>query len=44
MDINSLNYYIENSGTLFVISYNKNKSIELGENIFKVILLSFTFI
>ncbi len=44
MDINSLSYYIENSGKLFVISYDNKRRTELGKNIFGTILSSFVFI
>ncbi|OGY45772.1 MAG: hypothetical protein A3A24_02005 [Candidatus Buchananbacteria bacterium RIFCSPLOWO2_01_FULL_46_12] len=44
MDINSLSYYIENSGKLFVISYDNKRRTELGENIFGTILSSFVFV
>ncbi len=43
-DVNTLNYFIENSGKLFRITYNLNRITELKKNIFEAVLSSFTFI
>ena|SRR3989344_2607567 len=42
-EVNTLNYFIENSGKLFKIVYNLDRSAEMSENVFKAILSSFTF-
>ncbi|OGF26509.1 hypothetical protein A2242_03795 [Candidatus Falkowbacteria bacterium RIFOXYA2_FULL_47_9] len=41
---NTLNYFIENSGKLLDITYNKEKSSELSEDTFKQILSTFKFL
>src|SRR3989338_8855871 len=39
-EVNTLNYFIENSGKLFKIVYNLDRSAEMSENVFKAILSS----
>ena len=41
---NTLNYFVENSGKLFIITYNQERNAELGKNIFEEVVSSFKFI